>query len=87
MAQDVTDRGKRFWGAAVSSAGRVNIFFVSIHLSSSVKNYLTQSWKINVRVEKVVLPIFLCQSTANPKYERIRSTFSKIVKDMATRSF
>jgi len=43
MEQDVTDAGKQFLSAAVSSAGRESIFLVSIHSSSSVKNYLTQS--------------------------------------------
>lgn len=39
MEQDVADAGKQFLRAAVSFVGRVNIFFVSIHLSSSVKDY------------------------------------------------
>lgn len=64
MEKEIADAGKQFLRAAVSSTGRVNIFFVSIHSSSSVKNYLTQSWKINLRVEKVRLPLCLCQSTA-----------------------
>lgn len=87
MEQEIADAGKQFLRAAVSSAGRVNIFFVSIHSSSSVKNYLTQSWKINLRVEKVRLPLFLCQSTTKTSYENIWPTFSKTLKDIATRSF
>lgn len=86
MEKDVTDAGKQFLKAAVYSAGRLSIF-VSIHSGSSVKNYLTPSWKINAGVEKVRLPIFLCQSTTKAKYERIRSAFTRTVKVMATRHF
>lgn len=39
MEQDATDAGKQFLRAAVSSEATVNIFFVSIHLSSSVRSY------------------------------------------------